>query len=563
MSIEPALAYRWLSGIAAVVILAAPWPANAATAPQPVGEPLDAGIVSMYVPPTRSAEPYAATAQKVYAYDEKESRWTAIYNAPAGSGRILSVAGYAKSSQALYVALDTGVAVTRDAGKSWTFTPIEGLSSCAHEEVSLSVNPINRKEAVAACAQEMWITRDYGSAWTQLALPTPGDTQIRAAYTGGERPWLAVAASSGIYGTATPGQGWQGVAWKGQGQNVLATSPSIPAAMVVGAEGTMRVVDFARPGYCLDLKIAELSDIRTLSLNASGHGALWAASPDKLFLAGVRKSDPQVTTILPSSQPIRNVQAHPRSPNTVYYTVGNQVWQIAAPDTAAKTLAQAFPMEAFEKEELIAASALDSQSAGNPAAGEALRQVLASMPPLSSIVEAALDYADYDDDEVRQWRRNARRRNLLPQVTLHARDRDYPIREYGLIQNVDRYGVGTLGDIHHTDSLAELNETGIELRWELRELLFDPEQMEISKEARQRAQQRNELVTQITRLYYERAELLLEKQSAASKTAKDVLNLELKLRESTDLLNQLCGGELFDQDAPIAVPVKSPDDPEK
>lgn len=563
MSTDRAFAYRWLSGIAAMVLLAALGNAAAATAPKPVGEALDAEIVSMYVPPTRSGEPYAATAQRVYAYDEKESRWTAIYSAPAGAGKILSVAGYAKSSQALYVALETGVAVTRDAGKSWNFTPIEGLTAGAQERVSLSVNPTNRKEAVAACAQGMWITRDYGSAWTPLALPTPGDTQVRAAYTGGERPWLAVAASSGIYGAATPGQEWQGVTRKGQGQSVLATSPSMPAAMAVDAEGTIRVADFTRPGYCLDTKIAELAGVRTLSFDAFGHGALWAASPDKLLLAGLRQGASQAVPLLSSSQPITEVTAHPRSPNTAYYAAGNQLWQIAAPDTAAEMLAQAFPMETFAREEPIVTSAGGSPSADNPDADEALRKVLASMPPLSSIVEAALDYADYDDDEVKQWRRNARRRNLLPQVTLHARDRDYPIREYGLIQNVDRYGVGTLNDIHHTDGLAELNETGIELRWELRELLFDPEQMEISKEARQRAQQRNELVTQVTRLYYERAELLLEKQSATSKTAKDALNLELKLRESADLLNQLCGQELFDQATPIAVPVKSADGTEK
>ena len=85
-----------------------------------------------------------------------------------------------------------------------------------------------------------------------------------------------------------------------------------------------------------------------------------------------------------------------------------------------------------------------------------------------------------------------------------------------------------------------------QVRWELGNLLFDPEQVDISEEVRRRAAQRNELIRELSDLYYERIKLKLQMQEEAPYLDRhDRLLLNLEIRRTTELLNQLCGETLF------------------
>lgn len=535
--------------IAAVFFVFAPAPG--AEEPTPVGAALDAQIVSLFVPPTRSAEPCAATRQKVYAYDSKETRWSAVYDAPAGAGDILAVAGYAKSSQAVYIVHESGVAITHDAGKTWTDTAPDGFPIAPTQFVSLCISPTDRKQAVLASASKTWLTQDFGESWAALPLPASSDFVARLAYTGGDTPWLVALTSSGIYCTENLGKTWQGAARAGQGNGALAACSATPAAVVLEEAGLLRAIDPARPGYYLDRKLDAPFPAAAIASDCGGHGALWVASGTKLFLADLRKPGAAPLLLCSAKQTISNLVAHPRNPQAVYWSTGDQVWSYTASGPAAGLLAQAFPLEDFVAGEPIRSAAPPPPAADDHQAAEAvLSELLASQPPLGAAVEAALRYADYDPLEVEQWRKNVRRRNLLPLISVQAGERERAIREYGLLRNVDRYGVDTFNDIHHDDSIRGMDTYSVELRWELRGLLFDRDQVAISEEGHKRAEQRNALVVQISQLYYERIERLLEKRSRQNaSSAKDALNLELRIRESTDLLNQLCGENLFNAGA--------------
>jgi len=169
--------------------------------------------------------------------------------------------------------------------------------------------------------------------------------------------------------------------------------------------------------------------------------------------------------------------------------------------------------------------------------------VIEQEPPLRIAIAAALDYAEFDPDDTAKWKANARKRNWLPDVRTYARRRQWPADVFTTVND----GTTIANDIHLSDREANLESFGVEFRWEFKNLRFDPEQIDISEETRRRASQRNDLIEDITKLYYKRIAMLVKLAGDTSALSVDEL-IELKLDavEITHLMNALCDKDIFD-----------------
>jgi hypothetical protein len=97
-----------------------------------------------------------------------------------------------------------------------------------------------------------------------------------------------------------------------------------------------------------------------------------------------------------------------------------------------------------------------------------------------------------------------------------------------------------------SDRVEPMGYAGVALVWDLSRLVFDPEEVDINREKRYEVKQRNDLIAQITTLYYERLDLLLRHRLRADRMSTDErISNTIKLRQKTDLLNQLCGQPLL------------------
>ncbi len=168
--------------------------------------------------------------------------------------------------------------------------------------------------------------------------------------------------------------------------------------------------------------------------------------------------------------------------------------------------------------------------------------VIKQEPPLRLAITAALDYAEFDPDDTAKWKANARKRNWLPDVRTYARQRQWPADVF----TVANEGTTIANDLHLSDREANLESFGVEFRWEFKNLRFDPEQIDISEETRRRASQRNNLIEDITKLYYKRIAMLVKLAGDTSAlSVDDLIELKLDAVEITNLMNALCGKEIF------------------
>lgn len=150
-------------------------------------------------------------------------------------------------------------------------------------------------------------------------------------------------------------------------------------------------------------------------------------------------------------------------------------------------------------------------------------------PPIGELQRVALRRLDFDGRrEAAMWR-GVRRRAWLPLVTLrgayeserdHSTDWDESFVSGQYHDLVDR----GRGKAHGYD-------VDLALTWDLRELAYHSEQIDISAESRQRLRLRDEVLDEINQFYFERQRLLGELAAQPDPASEDALSLRFRAGE--------------------------------
>lgn len=148
-------------------------------------------------------------------------------------------------------------------------------------------------------------------------------------------------------------------------------------------------------------------------------------------------------------------------------------------------------------------------------------------PAIQEIQKVAINYAEVSNDKIKAWHRQAQMKALMPELTL---DYDKTITT-ALGTTYDRVQVGP-------------RDWGMNLKWDISELVWNNDQTSIDSRSRLMVQLRDDILNEITRLYFERrrlqAQLLMSHSGDSSKSLDD----ELRLQELTASIDALTGGYL-------------------
>jgi hypothetical protein len=182
------------------------------------------------------------------------------------------------------------------------------------------------------------------------------------------------------------------------------------------------------------------------------------------------------------------------------------------------------------------------------------RDARADEPRIEAVQRAALAYLDLRPERMRRLREGAARRGLLPEVDLHlARG-----AEHGWSWGQDESFVSGA-----TRRLADQGRgvdrewgVAVTLAWDLGDAAFHPEEIDVSREAREVIELRDDVLDEISQLYFERRRVLLELASAAVGAESSPLEqarLRLRADELAAGLDAWTGG-WFGRQAPRLAP---------
>jgi len=507
----------------------------------PLGGPFASPVVAVYVPPTRSERPIVATDSEVLWYDTKSGAWQRILELAPEQRPVLAVTAYAKSSQALYVAHASGIAVSRDGGAEWTSTEPPGYKGA--EFVSLSVHPEDRKRAVVLVQGAAWMTGDSGRFWPMLELPGTTERSLDLEFTtvNGESR-LVYATDRALYFSDIDFRNWTTLMRRNGGCVGATTAGSVAA--ILSDDGILTAFDLTRPGF--RAQVGGLTGATALALDQGGFGICFAAIDQRIVAVSLDDADNIPQTLHQGVASVRGLVANPRTPNSLCWAEAGQVrtMQLDGDHFPAIPLSVASFQPGSTVPD-VAVGGVESQSPVSEEAKTMLNDIIASQPPVEEVIAAALTFANYYPGEAEKWKANVRRKNLLPTLTLAAGQTERTVDRYDRVIDYDRFGVGSHEDLNKDDDIEYMDDYGVELRWNLSGFLFDRDQLMVSEETRKRSEHRNALVTQVSELYYGRIQLLVQERLAPPATLADATANQLRLRQMTSMLNEICGHPLF------------------
>lgn len=161
-------------------------------------------------------------------------------------------------------------------------------------------------------------------------------------------------------------------------------------------------------------------------------------------------------------------------------------------------------------------------------------------PTIDQLRVAALRYLDLGPEGIRQLRRGVRRRGWLPRLELRgsyagarSRQRDHD----------EAFTSGALRLLYDRER-ERIRDFGVSaaLVWDFADLAFHPESIDVSKEAREVIELRDDVLDEISQLYFERRRALLDLAALPSKSGVEAARLRLRAEELASGLDAWTGG---------------------
>ena len=162
-------------------------------------------------------------------------------------------------------------------------------------------------------------------------------------------------------------------------------------------------------------------------------------------------------------------------------------------------------------------------------------------PSIQEVHRFASRYAEVNKEKIDTWRRQAARKPWLPDVSI------------GLGADKNRttsdsvYGSYSSGGQHYLapDDKTFYDNFGwdVSLSWDLGDIIWNSDQTSIDSRSKMMVELREDILDQVTRLYFERRRLQVEMGALAGADASTVFDRKLRIDELTALIDALTGGE--------------------
>jgi hypothetical protein len=160
-------------------------------------------------------------------------------------------------------------------------------------------------------------------------------------------------------------------------------------------------------------------------------------------------------------------------------------------------------------------------------------------PGILEIQQVTVDYAEVYPDKIKWMRRSAQNKALLPKVSFGMDG------NMGRTVNLDR-GSTTTPDFYIEGPIDRNFGWDIDFSWDLGELIWNHDQTNIDVRSRLMVQLRNDLLDEVTKLYFERRRLQMELLRDPPDDNKRAFK-QLRLDELTASIDGLTGGYLSER----------------
>jgi photosystem II stability/assembly factor-like uncharacterized protein len=154
-------------------------------------------------------------------------------------------------------------------------------------------------------------------------------------------------------------------------------------------------------------------------------------------------------------------------------------------------------------------------------------------PQINMVQDAAIHYAEVELEKIKEWRRKAKIKAALPKLTVGLDD-----------SKNTNYEIYTSATTHYVYEGPYDRSSGwdVTLSWDLGNLIWNNDQTSIDVRSRLMVQLRDDILDEVTKIYFERLRVKMELDNLSIEDRKKRFEKELRLQELTAMLDALTGG---------------------
>lgn len=462
--------------------------------------------------PENTETAYISSPEAVYKTTDGGVNWQAVFSARSTGNRINTIAF---DTGHLYVGTDKGLYRSKDEGKRWERL-FSSIGNGERGVLFVTVDPDNADAIFIGTGSGLFFSKDRGHDWEKGRNLSSGVHYI--SINGLDTRTIYVAADNGVYMSMDRGIGWARIyetnlpekegAISDESENgeieesaevrCLVSAPDDNAVVLAGtSKGLLITRDSGRTwqrGGSLGLASR---DIRHLAFG--GKGEVYAATGRGAFIYSMSTNSWDEAFKGLGSREVRYIAVSEGDP---------MLWA-AADKGIFKTVTE----QAHVPEREISAAEVFLE--------------FTDEPTIEEIRQAAITYADVHPSKIEKWRTAAARKALLPDLRFaFDKNRDWQNSKYFYSTSTQKYT---------DDDITQGNDSGwsVSLTWDLGELIWNNDQTSIDSRSRYAVQLRDDLLNEVTRLYFERRRLQVAMVISPTVDVREKIEKEIRLQELT------------------------------
>ena len=438
---------------------------------------------------------YVGTTDGLYNSNDRGAKWERM---SMGSGRlenaVFAVVGNFKNPEIIISGTMAGIFITEDSGRNWT----KGKNLSAQSIVTaVTENVHNNNNLYAASSSGVYKSSDNGASWSR------------------------------IYELVTPEENYQYL-FEDEDEDISKIKGVIKIRDIIIDNEDYRTIYLATSNGLLlshdegrSWKRTGSSGLLTRnlrSISAGGNNTIYAATDRGVFkyIKGLNQWQSLSEGLYTID--IRSLDAN--------YQIGKE-----------KIVLWAASRQGLFKTEISEHSSVHRKKHMTP---EEALSMYSHEPTLEEIRHAAIEYAEVQPEKINQWRKAAARKAWLPDLRVSYDDAED-------LQSSTYFYKDTYQEQYLKDNdITAGNDKGwsVSLSWKLGDLIWNSAQTSIDVRSRLMVQLRDDILNEVTRLYFERRRMQIEMMSYDTTEFNSRIDNELRLQEVTAGIDALTGSYL-------------------
>ena len=493
---------------------------------------------------------YIGSPNAIYKTSDGGKSWDEVLSFRGTGNTINSIAITPLNTKVIYAGTRNGLFRSNDYGIKWEKI-FSGIGELKSSILYIAINPVNSENLFIGTGAGLLWTNNGGSDW-EKSRDLPSEAVVSFIAIDHSRPQVIYAAADrGLYKSINSGVDWKRIIGtnipENNTGNEYSTSDQVESEESNGIETKIRgiVIDPADTGTVYvgtseGLLVAKNGGLTWKMVSSSGlisrdihHLVISPADPDVVYAAtgrgvfrysrvsgnwlelynGLTAIDIRFLALVPTIQSrlIQDTNLWAATKKGVFKTV---------PMVQTSTVSSVEPN-------------VISKNRGMKA--EEILSFFAGEPSIAEIQKTAIRYAEVHPEKIEGWRKAAAKRAWLPDLKVeYDKDKDWQSSTYFYSNTTQKYT---------DDDITSGKDWGwsISLTWELGDLIWNTSQTSIDVRSRLMVQLRDDVLNEVTRLYFARRRLQIEMLLSPSEEIKDKTEKALRLQELTADIDALTG----------------------